>query len=266
VIPCPICQSPEREIFIARILAKYEVAYFFCEKCRFLHTEKPYWLDEAYSDAIVASDTGIVRRNLDASAKAAALFKWMYSGKGKYLDLAGGYGLFTRLMRDMGFEYYWSDPYASNLFARGFEDDIESGQTFRATTAFEVIEHLENPLAFIRSVFSKTKCQALLFSTQLYTGEEPPTSWWYYSRDSGQHISFFHRRTLETIAVTLELKLYSKDGIHLLSRAPVNEIAFSILTSRASAKLAPLLFAVLGRPKIDEDYNFLRRGGTDKPS
>src|SRR4051812_4232747 len=113
---CPVCQSVERPFFIRRILGKYDVQYYFCETCGLLHTEKPYWLDEAYSNAIVATDVGIARRNVVTSTTAAAVWSWLYKGKGKFIDLAGGYGLFVRLMRDMGFDYYWSDPYASNVF------------------------------------------------------------------------------------------------------------------------------------------------------
>lgn len=254
---CPVCRSEERPYLKERILSKYDVTYFLCENCGFLHTEKPYWLEEAYSDAIVATDTGIARRNLDASGKAAALFKWMFAGKGAYLDVAGGYGLFTRLMRDMGFDYYWSDPYASNLFARGFEAETRSGLPYQGATAFEALEHLEDPVGFIESVFHRTKCEAFLFSTELYTGDEPPPSWWYYSRHSGQHISFFHRKTLARIAKVLNVSLYSNGAFHLLSAQPVNRFVFSLLTSRASAKLSPLIFGVLARPKIAHDHTIL---------
>jgi len=261
---CPVCGSQDRPYLNERILAKYDVTYFFCDNCGFLHTEKPYWLEEAYSDAIVATDTGIVRRNLDASGKAAALFTWMFARKGKYLDMAGGYGLFTRLMRDMGFDYYWSDPHASNFFARGFEAQIDSGSAFRGATAFEVLEHLEDPVGFIQSVFQKTKCEAFLFSTELYTGREPPLSWWYYSCHSGQHISFFHRKTLARIAEVLNVNLYSNGAFHLLSVKPVNRLIFFLLTSRASAKFSPLAFGVFARPKIANDHEMLLHKGPTK--
>jgi hypothetical protein len=260
---CPICQAPERPFFSAQVLGKYDVTYFFCSECRFLHTEKPYWLAEAYADAIVASDTGIVRRNLDASAKAAAVFAWIFSGRGKYLDMAGGYGLFTRLMRDMGFDCYWSDPYASNCFARGFEAEFGPSHVYRGVTAFEALEHMESPLDFVRSVFDKTGCDAFLFSTELYTEDEPPMSWWYYGRHSGQHISFFHRTTLERMAALLGMELRTTAGFHLLSRRPTNRLAYRILTSRVCAKIAPVLFSVLRTPKIADDHESMLRRMAD---
>ncbi len=250
---CPVCRSPERPLFKRRILAKYDVTYYFCDACRFLHTERPYWLREAYSDAIVASDTGIVRRNLDSCGKAASIFTWMFGGKGKYIDLAGGYGLFTRLMRDIGFDYYWNDQYADNLLARGFEADIDSRQSFIGATAFEVLEHLEDPVSFVKSIFDKTACEALLFSTLLYNGNTPPESWWYYGEHSGQHIAFFNRTTLDKLSSILGIPIYSNGDFHMLSKRPVSPLVFSLATSRLAAKIAPVTFSILKKSRLESD-------------
>jgi hypothetical protein len=48
-----------RSAFRHTVLRKYDVQYFQCGGCGFLQTETPYWLDEAYSSAIVTADTGI---------------------------------------------------------------------------------------------------------------------------------------------------------------------------------------------------------------
>ena len=53
---CPVCDSELRTAFSARVLQKYEVAYRHCDQCGFVGTEKPYWLNEAYSDAIVVEE------------------------------------------------------------------------------------------------------------------------------------------------------------------------------------------------------------------
>ena len=39
------------------------------------------------------------------------------------LDIGGGTGLLTRLLRDVGFEAQWSDEYCDNIFAQGFTYD-----------------------------------------------------------------------------------------------------------------------------------------------
>jgi hypothetical protein len=179
--------------------------------------------------------------------------------------VAGGYGLFARLMRDMGFDYHWSDAYAQNAFARGFELDQSAHEDFDAVTAFEALEHVEDPLAFIESIRTRTRFKAFLCSTELYSGTEPPADWWYYSCETGQHISFFHRRTLETIASRLNLQFYSNASFHMLSTQPVNALIFRALTSRLSAKLSPLIFVTLGNSKIASDHELLRKRSHCKP-
>ncbi|MDM9385349.1 methyltransferase domain-containing protein [Chlorogloeopsis sp. ULAP01] len=87
----------------------------------------------------------------------------MFNGKGKFLDVSGGYGLLTRLMRDIGFDCYTTDKYCQNLFAKAFEptDKFEADALF----AFEVLEHIENPLKFLSKIFMKSGCKTLIFST-----------------------------------------------------------------------------------------------------
>jgi hypothetical protein len=251
---CPICDAQERPYFRQLILGKHDVQYFFCDACGFLHTEKPYWLDEAYSDAIARSDTGLVQRNLAASVKTAALFKWLFDGTDKFIDLAGGYGLLTRLMRDMGFDYYWSDRYAQNVLARGFEASQNAGATFRAATAFEVLEHVERPVEFLQDAFKETGCEVLFFSTELYSGDVPSQSWWYYGLSTGQHISFYSERTLQRIASILNLHVCTNGSFHLLSREPVNQAAYRLLTGRIVAKALPIVGGRLFASRVNSDH------------
>ncbi|MDR1367299.1 MAG: class I SAM-dependent methyltransferase, partial [Candidatus Accumulibacter sp.] len=198
-------------------MKKYTVDYHYCPTCGLLQTEKPYWLDEAYRSAIDISDTGLLLRNLALAAKLSVLLYLNFDPRGAYLDVGGGYGMMTRLMRDCGFDYYWQDKYCANLFSRRFESDAATAP-FRALSAFEVLEHLHDPLAFISEILGEHECRSLIFTTELYRGEKPPNAdWWYYAFDSGQHISFYGRKTLETLAVRLGLSFYSIRGLHILT-------------------------------------------------
>ena len=49
---CKICDSNSHYFATAKVLQKYNVDYFQCSNCGFVQTEEPYWLDEAYSEAI----------------------------------------------------------------------------------------------------------------------------------------------------------------------------------------------------------------------
>lgn len=118
---CKICNSKSINIFNAKILKKYNRKYFHCQNCGFLQTEDPYWLEEAYEESINISDTGIMSRNLSLSQLSTLILFFFFNKNAKFLDFAGGYGIFVRLMRDIGFDFYWYDKFSNNLLARGFE-------------------------------------------------------------------------------------------------------------------------------------------------
>ena len=235
---CPVCDSDLGTTFSAQVLQKHEVAYRHCDQCGFICTEKPYWLSEAYSDAIVVEDTGLMQRNFVMAARLASVLYFLLDGRGRYVDIAGGYGVLVRLMRDLGLDFYWSDKYSENLMARGFEVEKTSGP-FTAITAFEVLEHVEDPAAFIAEKLRTFDTRNFIFSTLLYEGAGPPSrDWWYYAFDAGQHISFYQERTLRKLADRLDLHFCSAHRVHLFSEKPVNRALFSFLTSAVALPLA----------------------------
>jgi hypothetical protein len=252
-------------VFSAKLLNKYNVNYCKCSECGLLQTEKPYWLDEAYSDAIAIADTGLVMRNFSLASKLTTLLYLGFNPRGAYLDVAGGYGMLTRLMRDFGFDYYWEDKFCQNLLAREFEA-IKSVRHFVALTAFEVLEHVHDPLVFIKDTMAAHNSRTLIFSTELYEGvDPPPKEWWYYTFSTGQHISFYQRTTLERIAAQLGLQFHSVNGIHILTDQVFH---ISPLLRLATGKLAPF-FALWIRHKLGSltlTDHFKLMGPIDAPS
>ncbi len=141
-------------------------------------------------------------------------------------------------MRDYGFDFFWQDKYCDNLLAEGFEYTKDNGQA-KAVTAFEVLEHIERPVEFIKNAIAEFDVDTLIFSTVLYQGSPPnPSDWWYYGFASGQHIGFFQRKTLQFIGQRLNLKLSSANNIHVLSRTTVSETLLKLI----SAPIFSLLF------------------------
>ena len=160
-------------------------------------------------------------------------------GEGRYLDAAGGYGMLTRLMRDLGFNFYWKDKYCDNLLVPGFEYSEMLGKC-RSVTAIEVMEHLTDPLEFVKEILAEAGAQTIIFTTELYEGEPPrPETWWYYAFPTGQHIGFYQRRTLEALGARLGLTLSSANGLHILSKSPVNDHLLKFLTNRWMSRLGP---------------------------
>lgn len=142
------------------------------------------------------------------------------------LDFGGGHGMFTRIMRDKGFDFYWRDKYAENIFARGFE--FPSNEKVEVVTAFEVFEHLEDPLGDIEEMLNSGR--NVIFSTVLLPDKIPqPDDWWYYGFDHGQHIAFYSKQTLNYIAEKYHLKAYSRKDFHLLTPKKISLTAFKFI-------------------------------------
>jgi hypothetical protein len=218
---CKICNSITQQVFKSKILKKYDVNYFKCSNCGYLFTEEPYWLEEAYSRSINLSDTGILQRNIYFSKILSILIYFNFNKDALFLDYAGGYGIFTRLMRDIGFDFYWDDPYTKNLFANGFEKDLKTFPKFELITAFEVFEHLINPVEELKKMLQYS--DTIIFSTELMPQEIPDSKdWWYYGFNHGQHISFYSKKSLSTLADKFNLKYYSVRGLHIITPKTFN--------------------------------------------
>jgi hypothetical protein len=223
---CKICNQETKQIFQATILNKYEIKYFHCEYCGFLQTEEPYWLEEAYSESINVSDTGYMQRNIGLSRKLTILLSLFFDKNQKFLDYAAGYGVFVRMMRDIGFDFYWDDKYTTNLFARGFE--YKNTDKYEAVTTFESFEHFVAPIEEIESLLKISK--NIIFSTELLPDTIPkPKNWWYYGLDHGQHISFYSPKTFEFIAKKYNLHYANLNGLHLLSEKKISKFQLKIL-------------------------------------
>lgn len=233
---CPICGSLMVEIFRALVLGKYEAPYDYCGTCNFIRVRDPFWLEEAYSRPIAATDTGLVARNLSVARKLVPLLTFLLRdrGSGRYLDYAGGYGLLTRLMRDKGFDFYWYDKYCPNIFAEGFEYHIKGGSC-RAVTIIEAIEHAVAPVDFVSDALKTAQSDTVIFTTELFSGDPPSLeSWWYYGPETGQHISLFSPDSLDALAHRLGLLLSGANGLYLMSPRRYNKRLFRFLTGRFS--------------------------------
>jgi hypothetical protein len=135
---CAICSAPSGLFGEALLLDKYRIVYYRCENCGFIQTERPYWLSEAYSEAMQIMDVGIMQRNLQSAAITSAAIDLLFPSARKFLDYGGGQGTFVRLMRDRGFDFYWQDLYAKSVHARRFEHIANTH--YDLVTAFALLE------------------------------------------------------------------------------------------------------------------------------
>ena len=261
---CKICQSDLKYIFKANVLKKYKVSYYKCKKCGFIQYEEPFWLNEAYNLKNTFTDTGYVSRNVNFSNLTEKIIELNFKSNEKFIDYGGGYGLFIRLMRDKGFNFYWNDKYANNIFAFGFEADILSKDKYELLTAFEVFEHFVDPINEIENMFKFSN--NILFSTELQPDKEINNidDWWYFAPEVGQHISFYTLNALEYIAKKFVSHLFSDgNNIHLLSKN-MNKFKFP---SRKSQNIMMRVIKKLRRKKTkikerksltQSDYEFIK--------
>jgi len=237
---CRICSDSVSEVFSALLIKKYSVKYFQCPQCGYLQTEEPYWLEEAYLTSINDSDTGMMMRSLWHKNIAATLIYFLFNKKGQFLDYGGGYGVFVRLMRDIGFDYYWQDKYTENLFAQGFENTKIKNGKIELLTCFEAFEHFVDPVTELEKLLNTS--QNILLSTEFYPEPLPnPDEWWYFSMEHGQHIGFFQEKTFEYLAGKFNLYFYTNgQNLHLLTEKRLPPSAFKWM-SKFSKIITPLL-------------------------
>jgi Methyltransferase domain len=231
---CKICGMQSEFFDEAQVLRKYVVKYSGCTTCGFFQTETPCWLQEAYSTAISSLDTGILSRNLANQRLTAAVLNLLYPSARKALDFGAGHGIFVRLMRDNGFEFFWYDPHASNDYAGGFEH--EKRMTYDFLTSFEVLEHLVDPYAELSTMMSLSP--NVFVSTSLVPRPAPRISdWGYYGPDHGQHVSFYTLDALQLIAGRFGRNLLSCGSLHLFTVAPKSRFLFGLATSQRASRI-----------------------------
>lgn len=263
---CKICSSLSESAFKTLILQKYQVTYYKCIKCKFIQTESPFWLEEAYQSAITDLDIGLVFRNVSYSGVVGDILLKFFNPNDKFLDYGGGYGMFVRLMRDAGFDFYRYDIYCENLFSKYFDyTDLPEGQKFEALTAFELFEHLVNPLEEIEKMFALS--DSIIFSTELQPNNNVnPDNWWYFVPETGQHIALYSKESLQEVADLFNVSLSSMGNLHVLTKE--KKVDFNkynqtkiTLESRFKNKIISLLGE---RPKeiraslLQADFNYVK--------
>jgi len=170
----------------------------------------------------------------------SAVLNLLFPHVERCVDFGAGHGMLVRLMRDRGFNFFWSDLYATNNYARGFER--QEGAKYDFLTAFEVLEHLVDPVTGLEEMMNLSEN---LFVSTCLVPEPPPglSDWWYFEPTNGQHISFYTKESLRILA--------SRFGRHLLSVGP-----YHLFTRELKS---PLLYSLANRLRIARIVNRLHR-------
>jgi Methyltransferase domain len=232
---CRFCHGATAFEYKVLVLAKYDVSFYRCQECGSLQSERPYWLQEAYSNLAASIDTGSARRVLDSFALVhviALLFKCH-----KLLDFGGNTGFLCRLLRDRGYDAWSFDRYMVPTYAPHFVGSPQNQHDL--VSAFEVIEHFESPEQQLEQIFG-ARPRIVLATTELFAGQ--PADWWYIAPREGQHIFFYSPRAVRLIAARFGYTAVLGRGFQLFSREPVGAVR-RLLTG---VLLRPRILRVLG--------------------
>jgi hypothetical protein len=241
---CRACGGATEVVFETTIMGRYSVNFLKCQVCESLQPQSPFWIDESYTAAIAATDTGAMVRNLQCHAAVYAVAA-ICQVRGRFLDSGGGAGVLCRLLRDHGFDAHLADKYADPVFARAFSipiDECRAGD-FALVSAVEVLEHFEDPAGEIDRLFA-LRPDVIVATTQLYRGEG--RDWWYLSTQTGQHIFFYSEKCLELLARKHGFYYLGADWIHVFSAKPlglVRRVALRVLLSNAGLGVVRLWLA-----------------------
>lgn len=255
----PLSGHESEYIFESIVLGKYKARYAYDRETGFIFVVDPHWIEEAYSSAIAITDTGLLARNISNVECVSRIIRSSQNSFTRGVDLGGGYGLFVRGMRDAGFEFFWSDKYSQNLVARGFE--AIPGQ-YSTAVAFEVLEHLQDPISFLKENLKRFQFDTCFFSATCFSESKiPDEHWWYWAFETGQHVSFFSERALEWIASKIGMRLWRIDSeIYALSRfswtPPTDMLAIKIV-KWLKAKF-PFRTCYRRHSLTFDDHNYLR--------
>jgi hypothetical protein len=258
---CRLCGGPSAFCFHKTVLGRHRVAYFRCAACGSVQTEAPTWLDEAYSFPGLHIDVGAPTRSIKNWLAATTLLQAMGFPAGtRGVDFGAGPGLFTGLMRSVGYDFWTLDAYMPPMFSSDHHLDGWDGVAPEVIAAFEVFEHLPQPAETLDLLFSRG-APLILFTTWPVDGQ--PDDWIYYLPESGQHVFFYSLAGLRDRAarhgytLLVSMYFYILFDPARLSPAQVETIgAFSLDAVAMVADRMPGLVSsvIMGNPHIDADF------------
>ena len=164
---CRLCGSDRRRL----LFVKRELPRFLCGECGLIYTRpesnpntKP--LDE-FDDAYLQWFAPHAADAANCQARARWLGQFAPLPGARLLDIGCGSGKWVRHLRAMGVNAEGAEPFGDlfhrfladdNFFTRGDAADLRRAgrRPFDIVTAFDVIEHVENPGAFLDDIAALT--------------------------------------------------------------------------------------------------------------
>ena len=195
---CRLCRSTTRFAMSATIRGKHRISYYVCDGCGSMQTEQPYWLEEAYAKKGIGGDNSMATRTIQLVIDSLGLlYQFKCASNDLYVDFGGGNGLFTRLMRDHGFNFFSHDKYEFPYYSDPYTlPDLDAVRP-HVLTAYEVFEHLPEPAETLDYLLRRGP-GLVLFGTDIF--HAPDLNWPYLALPTGQHVFFYSEKGLAGVA------------------------------------------------------------------
>jgi transcription initiation factor TFIIIB Brf1 subunit/transcription initiation factor TFIIB len=203
---CKICGSKTRQ-FLDKQFSEY---YYYCETCEFISKDEERTLEvDLEKDVYDTHENSIENEgyvNMFKKFLDDAAMKFVGEGKSGFDFGSGPEPVLAQILtRDYGYDMDIYDLFYS-------PKKTYEGKKYDLITSTEVVEHLKNPMIYFNLFKNLLKEDGVLaIMTLFHPKDDEKFGDWWYRRDK-THISFFTRKTMETIAEMLELKvLYTDD-------------------------------------------------------
>jgi glycosyltransferase involved in cell wall biosynthesis len=219
--PCRLCGGLTHLSFRKQLLGRHNVGYFRCDSCASLQTEEPYWMEQAYAKDSDRFDTGKASRALTNFFALPQLLQILQVDKADVaVDVGACGGLFARLMRDVGFNFFSHEVMGNNGYNGGYSwKDLD--RPCLLITLFEVAEKFVNPAQEWQRLLACNP-QWLIGSTDFYVDQSD--DWLGLRADSGQQVFFYSQGALSLLAQQTGRFYYNLGKYFLITRQPLDAV------------------------------------------
>ncbi len=180
--------------------------YHFCDYCGFISLDSFFYLSfQDQKERYSLHNNNLENKGYVSWLEAfteKAVVPWIDKG-GKILDYGSGPNpVLQKLLISRGYKADYYDKFFHDYPCTGLYD---------AVTSTEVIEHVEDPSAFLQIIINRLKPGGILaVKTSFVTGSRDQfLSWWY--KEDTTHISFFSYKTFLFLSELLKLEILYTD-------------------------------------------------------
>ncbi|MCG3144869.1 MAG: hypothetical protein HONDAALG_02379 [Gammaproteobacteria bacterium] len=218
---CKLCGAETARKFSLHLVDGLDGDYFECQSCQFLQShhldsKSPDELQQLYdNERNLELDSGAAWRQACVVNRIEQLVKLglITNGPGRFklLDFGCGSGFIASyLAHQFGWQAISYDQYARPVFSPQFAlhdwaDVIRQGP-YNLIVASEVFEHFIDPKGQIDQLrMALAEDHGFMFiTTGLYLPDECNEQWNYLAPQSGQHVSFYSRKSMYEVRRLLD--------------------------------------------------------------